>query len=228
MKDTGDDREQPSPWAPAAQRDEQRTLKREAVLLTAVRSFNRHGFHATSLEQVADALNITKPTIYYYFSSKDEILFECARRGLERIREVAAARRAPEETGLQRLTAIMRDYAIIMTEDFGQCVIRIGDHELSAASRQKQRSLKREIDQTVRAVIEAGIRDGSIVNRDVRLLTFTITGALNWIAKWYEPDGRYPPEAVAEQCVGLLVDGLAPRAGSDMHPAGRPGQPELA
>ena len=200
-----------SPWQPAAERDSQRLRKREAVLLTAVRSFNKHGFHATSLDHVAETLNITKPTIYHYFSSKDEILFECTRRGLERIKEIAARGRQAGESGRARLEAMMRDYAVIMTEDFGKCVTRVADHELAPASRRKQRAIKREIDATVRATVEEGIADGSIVARDVRLLTFTITGALNWIAKWYEPEGRYTPDEVAAECVALLVDGLAPR-----------------
>ena len=202
-----------SPWQPAAARDGERRRKREAVLLTAVRSFNEHGFHATSLDHVAETLNITKPTIYHYFASKDEILFECTRRGLERIREIAASGRRPGETGRARLEAMMRDYAVIMTEDFGKCVTRVADHELTPESRRKQRAIKREIDATVRATVEEGIADGSIVARDVRLLTFTVTGALNWIAKWYEPGGRYTPDEVAAECVAMLVDGLAPRGG---------------
>ncbi|WP_290652854.1 TetR/AcrR family transcriptional regulator [Aquisalimonas sp.] len=76
-----------SPWQPAAARDGERLRKREAVLLTAVRSYNEHGFHATSLDHVAGTLNITKPTIHNYFASKDEILLECTRRGLERIKD---------------------------------------------------------------------------------------------------------------------------------------------
>lgn len=210
MADSSEQPQVTSPWQPAEERGSQREQKREAVLLAAVRSFNENGFHATSLEQVAVTLNVTKPTIYHYFSSKDEILFECTRRGLERIREVAGRCR-PGQTGLERLTSIMRDYAVIMTEDFGKCVTRVGDNELAPESRLKQRAIKREIDATVRRVVEEGIADGSIIERDVRLLTFTLTGALNWIAKWYEPDGRYTAEAVADECVGTLVHGLAPR-----------------
>jgi AcrR family transcriptional regulator len=202
-----------SPWPSAKERERERSEKREAVLHAAVRSFNEHGFHATSLDDVAASLNVTKPTIYYYFGTKDEILFECVRRGLDSIREAAEAVERAGGSGMERLKALMRDYAVIMTKDFGMCVIRTADHELSPESRKKFRALKREIDQTVRRVVKEGMADGSIARGDTRMMTFTATGAMNWIARWYDPKGAQPAEAVAEAIVNILVDGFAPRGG---------------
>jgi AcrR family transcriptional regulator len=200
-----------SPWPTAEERGRERQLKREAVLHTAVQSFNERGFHATSLDEVAESLNVTKPTIYHYFGSKDEILFECVRLGLESIREATAAVERHGGTGLDRLTALMRDYAMIMTQDFGMCVTRTADHELSPESREKFRQLKREIDETVRRVVEDGMREGSIEAGNPRLVTFMLTGALNWIARWFDPKGSMTAEDVANGCVETLVSGLAPR-----------------
>jgi hypothetical protein len=122
---------------------------------------------------------------------------------------------------LARLSALMLDYAVIMTTDYAKCVIRVGDKELSPSSRQKLRSLQREIDQTVRRFIERGIADRSIISSDVRLMAFTLTGALNWIARWYEPMGAQTPEQIAQHCVGLLISGIAPRAEKPRAPEGR-------
>ena len=76
-------RQAPSPWAPAAQRGQQRQIKRDAVLATAAQLFNERGFHATSLDDIAARLNVSKPTLYYYVKNKDEILIECVRNGLQ-------------------------------------------------------------------------------------------------------------------------------------------------
>lgn len=203
---------QRSPWLKAADREKERLEKRDALLGAAVRSFNERGFHATSLDDVAASLNVTKPTIYYYFANKDEILFECVRLGLEGIREIADAVESSGGSGLDRLKALMRGYAVIMTKDFGMCVTRTADHELSAESRAKFRALKREIDQTVRQVVEDGIADGSIASGDSRLMTFTLSGALNWVARWYEPTGSLTAEQIADATVETLVRGLAPRS----------------
>ena len=200
-----------SPWLTADERERERHEKREAVLRAAVHAFNERGFHATSLDDVANALNVTKPTIYHYFNSKDEILFECVRRGLESIRAAAEAVETRAGGGLERLRRLMLDYAIIMTCDFGMCVTRTADHELSGESRARFRALKREIDQTLRRVVEQGMADGTIAPGDPRLVTFTLTGALNWIARWYDAEGELSPQQVAEGCVATLVAGLAPR-----------------
>ena len=75
-------------WIAARDIAQRAGKKREDVLTTAVKYSNTKGFHATSLDDVGAALNVTRPTtIYRYFSSKDEILFECVRRGLDSIRE---------------------------------------------------------------------------------------------------------------------------------------------
>jgi len=200
-----------SPWLKQEDRERERSQKREAVLEAAVRSFNERGFHATSLDEVAAALNVTKPTIYHYFGTKDEILFECVRRGLEGIRVAAEGARATGGTGMERLRALLSAYAVTMTKDFGMCVIRTADHELSGESRAKFRALKREIDRTIRRVVEEGMADGSIAEGDARMVTFTLTGALNWIARWYDPAGSMRAEDIAGAVIKTLIDGLAPR-----------------
>lgn len=201
----------PSPWSKREERERERETKREAVLTTAVQFFNMKGFHATSLDDVAMALNVTKPTIYHYFSNKDEILFECVRRGLTALRDAADAAAARGGSGMDRLRALMREYALVMTQDFGICVTRTSDAELVPESRLKFRALKREIDDTIRGVVEDGMRDGSIAKGDARVMTFTLSGSLNWVARWYEPRGAMPADEIADGIVATLVNGLAPR-----------------
>lgn len=204
-----------SPWRSVDEREQDKAQKREAVLQAAVRAFNERGFHATSLDDVAAGLGVTKPTIYHYFANKDEILFECARRGLDSIRAAAEGVARSGGTGAARLEALMRDYALVMTQDFGMCVIRTADHELSVQSRLALRRLKREIDETVRGVIEDGIADGSLAACDSRMASFALTGALNWIARWFDPFGARSPDEIAAHCVAVLMNGMLPRAIED-------------
>jgi AcrR family transcriptional regulator len=201
-----------SPFRSSQQRREERFLKRQAVLQAAVRMFNERGFHATSLDDVAASLSVTKPVIYHYLGNKDQVLFECVRFGLSQIREAAVAARAEAGTGLDRLKAFLRRYAEINMDDFGRCVIRTGDETLSPESRREFRALKREIDQEMREVITEGVADGSIHAPDVRLTAFTLAGALNWPARWFEPEGRDDRREVAAAMVEILCEGLRRRA----------------
>jgi len=201
-----------SPWKPMREREKERRTKRDAVLRMAAQSFNEKGFHATSLDDVAARLNVTKPTLYYYFKNKEEILFECVRIGLEMIDEAAenVARRGG--TGIEQLFAVMRKYAEIVTMDFGMCLIRVGEDPLQPAARRKLRQLKARIDRRFRSLIEQGIAEGDLAPRDAKIAAFTVAGALSWIARWYRPDGPLSPNDIAEQCISILVEGLVRRA----------------
>src|SRR5207302_585384 len=75
-----------SPWRASRERLRARELKREAVSRAAAREFNRKGYHNTSLDDIATALEVTKPTVYYYVTSKEQLLFECFVAGVEQIR----------------------------------------------------------------------------------------------------------------------------------------------
>ena len=202
---------QPSPFRSAGEREAERKRKREALLLAAVRMFNERGFHATSLDDVAASLGVTKPVIYHYLGNKDQVLFECVRIGLANLREAAEAARKQAGSGLDRLKIFLRSYAEANMSDFSRCVIRTGDEALSRESRKQFRALKSEIDKALRAMIAEAASDGSATVDDVWLAAFTFAGALNWPARWYRPDGKRSDAEIAEQMVDLLVGGIAPK-----------------
>lgn len=201
----------PSPWPSAEERTRDRELKRDAVLTAAVQLFNERGYAATSLDDVAAQLGVTKPVIYHYIGAKEQVLFHCLRQGLEQLRCAAERARAEPGTGLDRLRLFLREYALVNMTEFGMCVIRTGDELLSPDSRREFRSLKRETDEALRSLIRDAVADGSIVAEDVRLTAFTLAGALNWIARWYEPGGAMTPQDIAARMVETLLNGLMPR-----------------
>ena len=199
-----------SPFRSPGDRIEERERKREAVLVAAVRMFNSRGFHATSLDDVAVSLGVTRPVVYHYLGNKDQVLFECVRRGLEQLQDAARKASNHPGNGPARLRAFLIRYAEINMDDFGRCVIRTGDELLSDESATRFRSLKREVDQSLRALIEDAVWDGSLATTDVRFTAFALAGALNWPARWYRPDGTETAGEVAEKLVDILLRGLLP------------------
>ena len=200
-----------SPFRTAAEKEAERAAKREAVLRAAVRMFNQRGFHATSLDDVAASLGISKRTIYHYLANKDQVLLECVTIGQRQLLEAAEEARAEDGDGRHRLTRFLRRYAEINMDDFGRCVIRTGEEALSPASLPRYRQLKREIDNALRKLVEDAVADGSIAPVDVKMAAFTLAGALNWPARWHNPEGLVAADAIAEQLVAILTRGLDPR-----------------
>jgi AcrR family transcriptional regulator len=191
-------------------RAQERANKRDAVLLAAVRMFNQRGFHATSLDDVAASLGVTKPMIYHYLGSKDHVLFECLRNGLQQLSAAADDAALQPGTGLDRLRRFLCSYAECLMDDFGRCVIRTGDDALAPESRLQFRKLKAEIDRVIRQMIEAAAADGSARIEDVKLTAFTFAGALNWTALWHQPRGPLKPNEIAAQLVDILIGGIVP------------------
>lgn len=200
-----------SPWMDAGTRADQRERKRQAVLETAARLFNERGFHATSLDDIARALHVTKPTLYYYVRSKDDILLECVRSALGMMQAEIAQVRAAGGRALDQLEACMRVYTRIVTQDFGRCVIRIGEDPLPPPLRRELRGLKAGIDGEFRRLVAEGIAEGSIAPCDPKMAAFMVAGALSWVGRWWRDDGEFDADEVADMGVALLLNGILQR-----------------
>jgi AcrR family transcriptional regulator len=203
-----------TPWTQGIQgREEQRQLKRQALLRTAARIFNKIGFHQTTLDDLAKALNVSKPALYHYVKNKDEILLECARLGAEHMQEALALASEQGTTGLEKLRFLFSRYAEVISEDFGACLILSRNQVLVEEDRSELRARLLELDLAVRRIIEEGIADGTIAPCDPKLTTFALFGAFNWIAQWYQKEGQFSPQQIAEQFLAVFENGLLPRNG---------------
>jgi AcrR family transcriptional regulator len=204
-------RAQPLPDSPWAPRPRQRELKRDAVILAAARAFRERGYHNTTLDHIAALLNVTKPTIYYYLASKEQIIYECFRSGIGQITAVFAELGASAAPGREKLAALVLRYAEVMASDFGWCMVRVEDQDLSPAMGKRIKQLKSEIDQGLRRLIGAGIEDGSIRSCDPKMTAFALAGALNWIGHWYRAGEQLTAEQVGARFMDMFDNGLRPR-----------------
>ncbi len=192
-------------------RSRDRETKRGTVLRTAVRLFLETSYSRTSLDDVAACLHITKPALYHYFRNKEELLLECYRVGTDLIAAGLEEIDTRDESGLEKVRSFIRSYAMLMTVDFGRCVARLDDGELSPKTRAEVRGRKRRIDHRLRSFVEEGIGDTSIAPCNPKLVAFAISGALNWIGNWYVPEGPLKPQAIANDFAAILTEGLESR-----------------
>ncbi|HXK04145.1 MAG TPA: TetR/AcrR family transcriptional regulator [Verrucomicrobiae bacterium] len=185
--------------------------KREAVLTTAAQLFIEKSYSRASMNDVAERLKITKPALYHYFQNKEQILLECYRQGSALIEETLNEIASHCGTGVEKVSAFIYSYANVMTVNFGRCVMRLDEGDLSEEARIEVHKYKRKIDRRLRGFIQEGIDDGSITACDAKLAAFSIAGALNWICQWYEPEGPLAPEEIASQFARTLTQGIARR-----------------
>ena len=208
-----------SPWRASRERVREREVKREAVIRAAAHAFNRKGYHNTSLDDIAAALDVTKPTVYYYVSNKEQLLFECFVAGVEQIRAAFRETKQQKVSGRERLAALLRHYGEAVASDFGWCMVRAEEQDLSPTMSGHIKALKSEIDQDIRRLIRDGIQDGSIHPCDPKMTAFALAGALNWIAHWYRENQSMTGAQIADAFVTIFENGLRPRAQAAQSPA---------
>jgi len=199
----------PSHWKAFVSRRRDPASKREAILETAAQLFLEKSYGRTSMNDVAERLTITKPALYHYFHNKEEILLECYRWGTGLIEDGLNKIAGDCGTGLEKVEAFIYSYANVMTVNFGRCVMRLDEGDLSSKALAEVRTYKRKIDRRLRSFIQEGIEDGSITPCDPKLAAFAIAGAVNWICMWYEPEGALSAEEIATQFAQTLTQGLA-------------------
>jgi AcrR family transcriptional regulator len=185
-------------------------LKRDAVLLTAAHLFLKQGYRRTSMEDIADQLEITKPALYHYFTSKDDILVGCYSHGITNILARLDHADKSSGTGLEKTREFLHVWIeVITTLEFGQCVVTLDDNELAPMARREVRKLKRRIDRMLRERISEGVADGTIKPCDERLVAFAFGGAINSIGTWYDPAGKLDHAAFASAFTDILIDGVS-------------------
>ncbi len=179
------------------------------VLRAAAKLFNVKGFNATSMDDIAKSLNVTKPALYYYAKSKDEILYQI---GSTALREASA-----NLTDINQLNctgaARLRQFFIVWTEsiclEFGRCLVLVRAENLEGTSRVKSKRNRRKVHDAVVDIIQAGVEDCSIKPCNPTLTALALFDLFNGIAYWHRPDGELSATEIAEQYWQNFAQGFA-------------------
>lgn len=192
-------------------RSRRREARREAILQVAAPLFVRQGFAATSLDDVATALGLTRPAIYHYFPDKNEILLEIVERGFDHL--TRSARRIAREPGaaLDKLERIFRLHLERVAADpQAMFLVSAEAAQLSASARAVLRRRRRSYEAVLRSLFEEAAGQGDVAaSADSRLLVKAMVSLANWVYAWYDPRGTYHYRDVADFFWALLRGGAA-------------------
>jgi AcrR family transcriptional regulator len=208
---------QPLPTTGGPPAPPRRTTRRDDVIREAALLFDARGYHAASMEDIAEAVGIRKPTLYHYFSSKDEILFWIHEEFVELLIGRHEQRLA---TGLDPealLLGIMSDILGLMETHRGHVRVFFEHHRELPADQHTAIARKRDrYQQMASDVIRQGVEQGRFrPDLDVGLATLAMFGTCNWAYQWYASTGELTSEEIAGVFWRQLLDGIAaPAAGA--------------
>ena len=181
----------------------------DEVLRAAARLFSEQGFRQATLEDVAAALNVTRPALYHYARSKDELVAKCLEIAVAEI-EAAIETARQHRTGREQVAVFFRRYAEIICDDFGRCFVLINRREYDSELQEMDRRHQRRYDRAVREMVQAGVADGSLRHVDPADVSRALFGAINGVPLWFKAGGRRTPGRIADDFLTLLLAGLAP------------------
>ncbi|MCE0767613.1 TetR/AcrR family transcriptional regulator [Pseudonocardia kujensis] len=195
-----------------------RRLISKELLDTAAQLFAERGFAATTLQDVADAMGISRPALYHYVRSKDELLVELTRdivaRWVRILEDTGARTDLPAD---QRLETALRE--IIVHNARNAARIRLLDRnelslqaEITAANRQA----RHRILQLLTEMVEDGIAAGRLRPLPARTVALGMIGAANWVIWWYRPYSDDDPEQIADVLLDMLMGGVRRCAGREV------------
>lgn len=201
-------------------KDELYESKRAALLREAAAAFNRRGFHATSLDEIAQNLGVTKAALYHYFPNKQTLLMACFEKAMDVAFDSLARARQQEATGRGRLRLTLALYLEQMLDELSACVVLMEENALTPPDHARMVQMRDRFEQALRDLVRDGIADGSIVACDPKLAMFTILGALNWIPKWFRHSGPWTATqttaAVSDLFERMLSSAPAPALARDV------------
>jgi AcrR family transcriptional regulator len=178
------------------------------ILQAAAAAFRRLGYHGATVEEIATALHMKKGNLYYYFRNKEEILFACHQYSLDRLLAILDDL---ERSGLppeQKLRRLIGSFVSTILDELHGTALFLNLEALSPAHLRTVIARRDRFDKGMREVLKEGIRSGTFAYADAKLLSFAILGAVNWIPRWFNPEGPSTSQEIADKFADYLIAGL--------------------
>ncbi|MCZ4291656.1 TetR/AcrR family transcriptional regulator [Hoeflea alexandrii] len=183
--------------------------RRSELLKTACEHFYDRGYATASMRDIANEMGVTQAALYYHFVNKEEILFALIEDFNERLSALLESKLDSEGDKVEGLRSAIRAHILLGRSDFREFKLVTEDkQQLGPVHAEEVRQRERQIFDLYRDCIEGLVVDRKIKNRDPSVCTFNILGIINFVFKWYRPNGPMSLDEIADQTVDFALSGL--------------------
>ena len=178
------------------------------ILTSAAKAFRKLGYHGATVEQIAAALHMKKGNLYYYYKNKEEILFACHQYSLDRLMQLLDEIEASTLPADEKLRRLVHAFVHTILDELHGTALFLDLEALSPAHLKAVIVRRDRFDHAIRQIVEEGIVQGVFAPNDAKLLTFALMGAVNWIPRWFKPEGAASSQQIADLFADFFIAGL--------------------
>jgi AcrR family transcriptional regulator len=188
--------------------DDPQAAVRVDILQSAAALFRRRGYHGASVEEIAASLQMKKGNLYYYFKNQEAILFACHQYSLDRLMETLVSVEESDAPPDEKLRELIAAFVHTILDELQGTALFLDLEALSPAHRKAVVARRDQFDHGMRRIVSQGIDAGLYRGADAKLLSFAILGAVNWIPRWFNPQGPASSQEIADRFASFLIAGL--------------------
>ncbi len=188
-----------------------KSLKKQIIIDTALTVFHRKGYRSATLDDVAHELGLTRPAIYHYVSSKEDLLSQIYIQAMEKFFNIIYEIPAMELTPPEKLRLfISRHLNNVVIENLAMFSVFFSEeNQLGKQEFETIQVEKRKFSKVIENIINDGMKQGFFRQVNARLQANAIIGMTNWLYRWYKPEQSvFHPDEIVEQFTSLVEKGL--------------------
>jgi TetR/AcrR family transcriptional regulator, cholesterol catabolism regulator len=179
---------------------------REAIIEAAARVFRTKGYHAASVQDIADAVGILKGSLYHHFESKEELLYLIVKEPRARLYKTVADIVADDAPAGQKLRRAILAHLEAFDQHYPHLFVYLRERE---EMKRRFRGAPKEYERYWQQILREGVKSGEFrVDLDVQVVSYGLLGMVNWLYKWYDPRGRLSVREIAAQLSTTALAGL--------------------
>lgn len=183
--------------------------RRAEIVAGAAVLFDRYGYHSTNMQQVAETVGLQKPSIYHYFSSKEEILFSIHSEFIEDLIEGLETAMSEESDPTVLLRKVINDIVTLVANRPAHPRVFFDHYRELSPDMRDLINVRRDLYFShVKSLISRGMEDREFREQDAQLATMAVFGICNWTYQWYRADGPVPPSVLTDYLFSFVTKGL--------------------
>lgn len=180
---------------------------KERILKSATKLFREKGYDGTSINEIIQHAGVSKGSLYYYFPSKQAILYEIAAKSIKSTNPFFKQISELDLSPIEKIKKISRSHIISVLNNLDFIAVGLHDvNKLEEPYKSSYISMRDQYQQVVATIIQEGIKEGSFGPLNVKLTTYVIFAILNSPQRWYKQGGEFTCDEIADTYVSIICD----------------------